>query len=286
MILDGPDYPAPAKLNLFLHVVGQRPDGYHLLQTVFRLLDFGDVLRFRVRPDGVINRVNPLHNVPVEVDLTVRAAYSLQRAANISMGVDIELVKHLPVGGGVGGGSSDAATTLLALNHLWKAGLSRSRLMEIGLTLGADVPVFIYGRSSFAEGIGERLQPIDLPVAWYVVLTPSISVSTKEIFTDFELTRNTKPITFTGFSAGREMSNIGHNDLQLVVVKHYPEIGRYLAWLRQFGDARMTGSGASVFCAFDSKSLANEVLNKLPPDMKGFVAAGYDRHPLFGLAED
>jgi 4-diphosphocytidyl-2-C-methyl-D-erythritol kinase len=285
MILDGQDYPAPGKLNLFLHVVGQREDGYHLLQTVFRLLDFGDVLRFRVRRDATLTRVNPLPGVPDESDLTVRAARALQVATGAKLGVDIEIKKFLPMGGGMGGGSSNAATTLLALNRLWNTGLSRERLMDIGLSLGADVPLFIYGQSSFAEGIGERLQAISLAPAWYVILRPAVAVSTREIFGDPELTRTTKPIKLTAFSAGQMMlAEEHHNDLEPVVTKRYPEVARHLAWLRQFGDARMTGSGSCVFCAFTTKALAREVLHQLPKDMQGFVAAGYDRHPLFELA--
>ncbi|HVK55750.1 MAG TPA: 4-(cytidine 5'-diphospho)-2-C-methyl-D-erythritol kinase [Burkholderiales bacterium] len=285
MILDGPDYLAPAKLNLFLHVVGQRADGYHFLQTAFRLLDLGDVLRFRVRRDGVINRVNSLDGVPSELDLTVRAARALQSATGVTLGADIELEKYLPMGGGVGGGSSDAATTLLALNHLWETGLSRRKLMEIGLGLGADVPVFIYGRSSFAEGVGERLQAIELPPAWYVVLTPSVAISTREIFTDPELTRDTKPIKLAAFSAGQEAFVNERNDLEPIALKRYPEVALHLEWLRQFGPARMTGSGSSVFCAFATKASAHQAFDQLPSGMRGFIAAGCDRHPLFGLVE-
>lgn len=280
-MLSGPDYPAPAKLNLFLHVIGRRPDGYHLLQTAFRFIGCGDCLRFRVRADGVIARVNPLAAVPESDDLCVRAARALQEAGGTSLGADIELDKRLPLGGGLGGGSSDAATTLLALNHLWQTGLSRADLQGIGLTLGADVPVFVFGQSSFAEGVGELLQPIDLPPAWYVVLTPPVSVSTREIFAQAELTRNTKPIKLAAFSARAGLVN----DLQPVVEKRYPEVTRHLAWLGQFGDARMTGSGACVFCSFTSEQAARNVMKALPGDMKGFVAAGLDRHPLKGLAE-
>lgn len=284
MKIEGPDYPAPAKLNLFLHVIGCRGDGYHLLQTAFRFLDYGDTLRFRIRLDGRIIRVNPLPGVEVEDDLTARAARALQRVAGTTLGADIELDKRLPMGGGVGGGSSDAATTLLVLNHLWKAGLTRTTLMEIGLALGADVPVFVYGRSSFAEGIGERLQAIDLPPAWYVVLTPEVGVQTREIFASPELTRDTKPIKLAAFSAHPAPFGNYHNDLEPVAAKQHPEVARHLAWLRQFGDARMTGSGACVFSAYESESAARDVLRQLPWDMQGFIAAGCDRHPLYDLA--
>lgn len=282
MILPGPDYPAPAKLNLFLHVVGRRPDGYHLLQTAFRFVDFADRLRYQVRSDGLIARINRLPDVPEAEDLCVRAARALAQASGSTLGADIEIDKRIPLGGGLGGGSSDAATTLLVLNKLWETGLSRAALQRIALTLGADVPVFIFGQSSFAEGVGEILQPIVLPAAWYLILTPPIGVSTAEIFAAAELTRNTKPIKLAAFSAGIELLN----DLQPVVEKRYSEVARYLDWLRQFGDARMTGSGACVFCAFTSEQAAQEVIQALPSGMKGFIAAGLDRHPLRELAQD
>jgi 4-diphosphocytidyl-2-C-methyl-D-erythritol kinase len=284
MILDGPDYAAPAKLNLFLHVVGRRQDGYHLLQTAFRFLNYGDTLRFRVRQDGAIRRTHSLPQVSAEHDLTVRAAMALQRATGTRLGADIELEKRLPLGGGVGGGSSDAATTLLVLNRLWRAGLGRQALMDLGLGLGADVPVFIYGQSSFAEGVGERLQLLDLAPAWYLVITPAASVSTSEIFASPELTRNTKPIKLAAFSRGPAQFKDCHNDLEPVTTKHYPEVARCLAWLRRFAEARMTGSGACVFSSFESETAAREVLDKLPPGVTGFVAAGCDRHPLYDLA--
>lgn len=285
MILSGPDYVAPAKINLFLHVIGRRSDGYHLLQTVFRLLDYGDILRFQIREDGVINRVNPLPNVSHDEDLIVRAAKALQKISNQSLGVDIELEKNLPMGGGVGGGSSDAATTLLVLNHLWQTKLSREQLTKIGLTLGADVPVFLFGKTSFAEGIGEKLDVINLPQAWYLVLTPPFSVSTKDIFSSSELTRDTKPIKLTAFSAGAEVFSEMHNDLEPVAIKSCPDIGRHIKWLSQFGNARMTGSGSSVFCKFATEAMAREALHQLPRDMKGFVAASCDTHPLHHLAD-
>jgi 4-diphosphocytidyl-2-C-methyl-D-erythritol kinase len=282
MILPGPDYFAPAKLNLFLHVVGRRLDGYHLLQTAFRFVDFGDQLRFRVRSDGVIARIKPLAGVPEAADLCVRAARALREATDSKLGADIELDKRLPLGGGLGGGSSDAATTLLALNNLWKTRLPRRELQRIGLSLGADVPAFVFGESSFAEGIGEFLQPLVVAPAWYLVLTPPVTVSTAGIFAVAELTRNTKPIKLAAFSAETKLLN----DLQPIVEKRYPEVARHLDWLRQFGDARMTGSGACVFCAFTSEQAAREVMQVLPGGMKGFIAAGLDRHPLSNLAQD
>lgn len=273
-------YPAPAKLNLFLHVVGRRDDGYHLLQTVFRFIDFGDELAFRVRTDGVIRRTTPIPGVPEDKDLCVRAARLLQAHTHCGLGADIELVKRLPMGGGLGGGSSDAATTLIVLNRLWKTGRSREELQALGLQLGADVPVFVFGRNAFAEGVGERLQAVDPGPAWYLVLVPEAAVSTAEIFSAPELTRNTNAITITAFSVGQ-----GRNDLEPVVCRRYPQVARHLEWLRRYGDARMTGSGACVFCAFGSEAEAVRVLSELPADMRGFVARGLDRHPLWSGEE-
>ena len=269
-------YPAPAKLNLFLHVTGRRADGYHTLQTVFRFVDYGDELGFRLRGDGGIHRLAPIAGVAEAQDLTLRAARLLQSASGCRLGVDIAIDKRLPVGGGLGGGSSDAATTLIVLNKLWGLGWSRARLQQIGLQLGADVPVFIFGRSAFAEGVGEHLQAIELGPAWYVVLVPQVTVSTAEIFAACELTRNTKAIKIAAFSVGQ-----GHNDLQSVACGRFPEIARHLNWLEKFGKAAMTGSGACVISAFDSEPAARLVLEQLPTDMKGFVARGLDRHPLY-----
>jgi len=269
-------FPAPAKLNLFLHVVGRRKDGYHLLQTAFRLIDYGDELSFVVRAAGVIRSVTPLQGVPQEQDLCVRAARALQQAAGCREGADIGIVKRLPMGGGLGGGSSDAATTLIALNRLWHTGLSRDRLQQLALKLGADVPVFVFGENAFAEGIGERLRALPLPPAWYLVLVPELAVSTAEIFSSAELTRNTNAITIAAFSVGQ-----GRNDLEPVVCRRYPLVARHLEWLYRYGDARMTGSGACVFCAFDSEDQARKVRSELPADMRGFVARGLDRHPLW-----
>ena len=269
-------FPAPAKLNLFLHVVGRRQDGYHLLQTAFRFIDYGDELSFSVRSDGAIRRTTALEGVPAEQDLSVRAAQALQREAKCREGADIAIVKRLPMGGGLGGGSSDAATTLIALNRLWRTGLTRDRLQQLALTLGADVPVFVFGKNAFAEGIGERLQALQLPPAWYLILVSELAVSTAEIFSSAELTRNTNAITIAAFSVGQ-----GHNDLEPVVCRRYPQVAHHLKWLRQYGDARMTGSGACVFCAFDREERARRVLSELPADMRGFVARGLDRHPLW-----
>jgi 4-diphosphocytidyl-2-C-methyl-D-erythritol kinase len=279
---------APAKLNLFLHVVGRRGDGYHLLQTLFRFIDLNDTLRFTLRDDGEVKRVNVLEGVPPEQDLCVRAARLLQREAGCTLGVDIDVDKHIPMGGGLGGGSSDAATTLLALNKLWQLGLSREKLMALGLTLGADVPVFVFGDNAFAEGVGEKLQVYALPEAWYVVLCPPVHVPTAKIFTHPELTRNTISMTMRAlpkgqaFRAGRQAGL--NNDLQAVACQLYPEVAEHLAWLARFAPAMMTGSGACVFAEFATEAEAKAVLQQLPPDMRGYVAHGLQQHPHRGFA--
>lgn len=272
-------YPAPAKLNLMLRVTGRRPDGYHLLQTVIRFIDYGDTLTFHVREDGAINRVNDVAGVPAADDLALRAARRLQDACGTRLGADITLEKRLPVGGGLGGGSSDAATTLLALNHLWRAGLARERLLALALELGADVPVFVGGENTLAEGIGERLTPLDLPPAWYLVLTPPVEVPTARIFSHNQLKRDSKPIKITAFSVEQT-----GNDLEPVVCREYPEVARHLAWLKQAAPAWVTGSGASVFAAFPTESAARRVWEQAPAGMRGFIARGLERHPLRDLA--
>lgn len=271
-------FSAPAKINLFLHVVGRRPDGYHLLQTVFRFLDFSDQLGFEVRTDGVIKLQTPIAGVPEENDLCVRAARLLKQRSGTGQGVDIFLQKKIPMGGGLGGGSSDAATTLMALNQLWGINWSRNQLLELGLQLGADVPVFVFGESAFAEGIGEKLVPIRLPPAWYLILVPSVNVSTAEVFTSKELTRNTIPIKIPPFSIAQ-----GHNDLESVVCRMYPEVARCLEWLKQLENttiARMSGSGACVFAEFATEHEAQAAFERVPDDMKGFMVNGLDRHPM------
>lgn len=289
--------PAPAKLNLFLHVVGRRADGYHLLQTLFRFVDFGDTLTFSARADGEIRCLHPVPGVPPEDDLCARAARLLRTETGCGLGVDIALDKRIPVGGGLGGGSSDAATTLLALNRLWGLGLSRERLQALAVRLGADVPVFVFGRSAFAEGIGEQLRPVTLAPAWYLVLVPPLAVSTAAVFSDPELTRNSDPIKIPGFSAGQELADVvlpgtalvgaglapggvGRNDLEAVVCRRHPLVAEYLAWLRQAAPAALSGSGACVFAAFGDERAARSVHRQLPQDMHGFVARGLDRHPL------
>ena len=271
-------YPAPAKLNLMLRVTGRRADGYHLLQTVFRCIDYGDTLRFAVREDGAITRANEVAGVPEADDLTLRAARLLQRAASTRLGADIALEKRLPLGGGLGGGSSDAATILIVLNRLWGLDLPRPRLQELALELGADVPVFVFGESALGEGIGEKLIPLALPPAWYLVLFPPVSVATARIFQDSDLKRDSNPIRIPPFSDVAR-----GNDLEPVVCRHYPEVARHLAWLKQFGAALMTGSGACVFAEFSTEAEARSVLRQLPMTMRGVVARGLDRHPLWSL---
>ncbi len=271
-------YPAPAKLNLFLHVVGRRADGYHLLQSVFRFIDFADELGFSVRDDGLINHLNPIPGVEPESDLCVRAARLLQKHCACPLGADIQINKRLPMGGGLGGGSSDAATTLIALNHLWQTGLNREELQQLGLSLGADVPVFVFGQNAFAEGVGEILSAVELDNPWYVVLIPPVHVSTPDIFRDEGLTRDTEMIRMRDFK-----SVVNSNDLQTVVCRRYPEVKQCLEWLSDFAPAKMTGSGACVFAEFASEASARNALEKIPDTLSGFVAKGLSQHPLYGL---
>ena len=279
MELAAPDYPAPAKLNLFLHVVGRRRDGYHLLQSVVTLIDLHDTLRFRVRPDAIVHRMNDVPGVLPAEDLVVRAALLLQEASGTPQGADIEIEKRIPMGAGLGGGSSDAATTLLALNRLWKTGFDREALAEIGAGLGADVPFFIFGRPAWAEGIGDRLRDIEVPPRWYVILTPPAHVPTQVVYTAPELTRNTEPLKMEDFSAHPNDPRF-HNDLELVVTARFPVVARHLEWLRSRGNARMTGSGSCVFAAFESRDAAQRVIDALPGSMSGFIAQGLTHHPL------
>lgn len=270
-------FPAPGKLNLFLHVLGRRPDGYHLLQTVFRLIERSDRVGIALRYDGEIRRHDPLPGVPADEDLCVRAARLLQRSCGTRLGADLALEKNLPIGGGLGGGSSDAATTLIVLNRLWHAGLSRGELQGLAAQLGADVPLFVFGENALGEGIGERLDALVLPPAWYLVLVPPVALSTTEIFSDNALTRNTKPLKIPPFFSG-----LGGNDLESVVLKRRPEIAAHLQWLRaRRPQARMTGSGACVFAEFATDVEARAALGELPGAMRGFVARGLERHPLY-----
>jgi 4-diphosphocytidyl-2-C-methyl-D-erythritol kinase len=270
---------APAKLNLFLHITGRRADGYHLLQTFFQLLDYGDQLSFQRRADNNITLTPNIVGVSFDDNLIVRAARLLQPHATTPAGIDIQLDKYLPMGGGIGGGSSNAATTLVALNYLWQCQLTRAQLQTIGLQLGADVPVFIGAQSAWAEGIGEQLQALELAEVWYLVLHPSCHVSTAEIFSHKDLTRDTPNITVAAF-----LEQGGRNDCQSLVRKLYPPVDNALNWLGQFTNkAQMTGTGASIFAAFKTEADAHFVLAQTPKNLPGFVARGIPHSPLYSL---
>lgn len=271
----------PAKLNLFLHITGRRDNGYHDLQTVFQLLDYGDELTLQVRNDKEIHLSPDLPGVNPEDNLIVKAARLLQEATGTTQGADIELLKRLPMGGGLGGGSSNAATTLVGLNHLWETNLSTDALAELGVALGADVPVFVRGNSAWAEGIGENLQALELPEAWYLVVKPQCTVSTAEIFSHQQLTRDTAAITVAAF-----FEQGGHNDCEKVVSSSYSEVAQALDWLRQFGAVQLTGTGACVFATLPSKADALALLDKTPTQWECFVAKGINNSPLQPLLRD
>ena len=268
-------WPAPAKLNLFLHVTGRRSDGYHDLQTLFQLIDLCDSIGVAPREDGQIERVAGPAGVAPENDLAVRAARALKLASGTSWGASLRLVKRIPIGGGLGGGSSDAATTLLVLNRLWGCDLPPARLAELGGTLGADVPVFLHGSSAWAEGRGEKLASVELPQRWYVVIRPGLSVATPEVFQDPELTRNSPLITIRGF-----FESGGHNDCEPVVNTRYPEVRAALEWLSQSAPAHLTGTGSCIFAAFTSAAAAEEVAARVPDRWTGFVARGLNTSPV------
>ena len=269
------DWPAPGKINLFLHVTGRRADGYHLLETVFQFVDACDLLNFTVRDDAVIERISPLPGVPAAVDLVVRAARSLQAASGSRRGVAIEVLKRLPVGGGLGGGSSDAATVLVALNALWELNLGADELARIGLSLGADVPVFIHGHTAWAEGVGEVLQPFAIGQSPLLIVTPNCAVSTARVFGDADLTRDTPPIKMHAFSLAGS-----RNDCEPVTRRLYPEVGAALDWLAQFAPARMSGTGASVYAFFDDYAQALAVAERVPEEWSAFPALRVNRSPL------
>lgn len=268
-------WPAPAKLNLMLRILGRRSDGYHRLQTVFQFLDLCDGLSFRRRNDGVIHRLGEVPGVPHEDDLVVQAARRLQQQSACPFGADIVLEKRVPMGAGLGGGSSDAATTLMALNRVWGCGLSIGQLASLGLSLGADVPVFVHGRSAWAEGVGEQLFPLDLPEPWYLVLVPPCQISTAEIFAAPDLTRDSDRMTISEYLAGRAA-----NDCQSVVCRRYPLVADALDWLGRFAAARLTGTGAALFASFEREEEALEVSRRAPGAYRVFVARGSNRSPL------
>lgn len=279
------DCPAPAKLNLFLHVTGRRADGYHTLQTVFQLVDWSDTLDFFRRDDGRIERISDVPGVPAQSDLIVRAAQALQQAGGTRFGADIAIAKRLPMGGGIGGGSSDAATTLLALNHLWGLGLGRDELKRIGLSLGADVPFFVHGENAFAQGIGEELTTVELPESWFVIIHPRQHVPTAAIFSDKRLTRDTAITIIADFTGCTNKFGFGRNDLEAIATVKFGEVARALEWLRQYSPhARMTGSGACVFARFNDEQTAQQVLDRLPPEWDGRCAKSLSQHPLATLA--
>lgn len=272
--MSGP-WPAPAKLNLFLHVVGRRPDGYHDLQTAYQLIDLQDELSFVPREDGAIRRIEGPADVSESEDLCLRAARRLQAVGATARGVDIRLTKRIPIQGGLGGGSSDAATTLVALNEIWGLGLGPERLAELGLELGADIPLFIHGHSAWGEGVGERLTPLELPSRHFAIVFPGVGIRTADVFQASELTRKTPKTTIRAFlRAG------GHNDCEPVVTGRSPEVRNALAWLSSRGSARMTGTGSCVFAAFAEREAAEAALAGLPQGWHGFVAGGLDRSPL------
>ena len=281
--VSGKAWPAPAKVNLFLQITGRRADGYHELQTCFQFLDWCDELDFEVRSDGRIERAAGAPGVAPEADLCVRAARALQAAARCQKGVEIAITKRIPMGAGLGGGSSDAATTLVALNALWGLGMSVDRLAEIGLSLGADVPVFVRGRAAFGEGVGERLTPLggaNAPAeSNYLILKPNVSISTAAVFQDPELTRNSAPITIEGLLAGGLK-----NDCEPVVRRRYPSVGAALDWLGQFGAARLTGTGACVFLGLETPARCNELRAAVPPEFEAWVARGLNDSPLLSRA--
>ena len=269
-------WPAPAKLNLFLHITGRRVDGYHTLQTVFQFLDYADELTYAVTDDGLITRAAPVVGVSEERDLTLRAARLLKESCGVTQGVRIHLAKWIPIGGGLGGGSSDAATTLLALNELWGTQLAIAELAALGLKLGADVPVFIHGQAAWAEGVGEILSPVVPDEAWYLVVVPPVPVSTARVFAEFELTRYNPPLTIRDFHEGRGL----RNDLEASVRNRYPEVDRAMRWLSEFGEPRMSGSGGCVFLKVTDAERGRQILERTPKPFTGFVARGLNRHPL------
>jgi len=275
---------APAKLNLFLHVTGRRADGYHLLQSVFQLIDLCDAVKLRPRDDSIIHRINPLPNVPPEDDLVVKAARLLQETYQLKDGVDIDLIKKIPMGAGLGGGSSDAASTLLGLNQLWKLNLSLQELMSLGVRLGADVPFFLFGKNAFVEGIGEVLQEITLRKSTFFVIYPGVSIPTKNIFLAPHLTRNRSPITINDFEEHYASQKQLDNDLQAVATQMYSEVSMALSFLEQcFPDAQpmMTGSGSSVFCEISESTSVEKCISLLPPMWQGFKVHSLLQHSAY-----
>ena len=273
--------PSPAKLNLFLHILDRREDGYHNLQTLFQILDIGDQLSFSVNKQPEINIISDIKNIKPQDNLVFKAAYALKQATDCQWGCDIQLDKKIPMGAGLGGGSSNAATALVGLNHLWQCNLSLDQLAKIGGKLGADIPVFIKGYTAFAEGIGDKLTPISLDEFYYLVVTPKINIPTEQIFCHSELTRNAPAIKIRALS-----QELYRNDCQSVVETLYPEVKQVLDWLKRYGNPLMTGTGASVYCRFDSEKEANLVQHAVPNSWNSFVAKGINRSPLHKQLEN
>ncbi len=273
-------WPSPAKLNLFLHILGRYDNGYHKLQSLFQMLDYGDKLAFDINHTGTIAMSTPLKGVKDEDNLIIRAAKLLAAQTKTKLGAHISLEKCLPMGGGIGGGSSNAATTLVALNALWGTRLSVHQLADIGLQLGADVPIFVRGETAFAEGVGEQITPAPQPEQWFLVANPNVHISTGEIFTAQELTRNTPSIDWADYKFEET-----RNDCQQLVVNRYPEVAKLLQWLVHYAPSRMTGTGACVFAPFSDESLANDLQGKLPSSWQSFVAKGVNRSPLLEKLE-
>ena len=268
-------WPAPAKLNLFLHVTGRRADGFHELQTIFQLVDLCDSIGITLRDDEKIHRVGGLAGVPEDEDLTVRAARALKLAANADSGATLRVIKRIPTGGGLGGGSSDAATTLLALNRLWSCGLPRAELARIGLALGADVPVFVQGSSAWAEGVGDVLTPTELPPRWFLIIHPRVAVATREVFQAPELTRNSPRLTMRA-----ALDRGGRNDCEAVVRARFPEVARAFEWLERWAPARLTGTGSCLFASFANSAEAERVAARVPDEWTAFVAQGLNVSPM------
>ncbi|MBC3764366.1 4-(cytidine 5'-diphospho)-2-C-methyl-D-erythritol kinase [Neptunicella marina] len=273
-------WPAPAKLNLFLHITGRRANGYHELQSLFQLLDVGDELTFTIKDSSEIKLLTPIQGVPDEQNLIVRAAKALQQASNCKQGADIILNKKLPMGGGIGGGSSNAATTLVALNYMWQLNLPLEKLAHIGLSLGADVPIFVQGQTAFAQGVGEKLFPVSLKQHFYVVVTPDCHISTAEIFQHPDLPRDTATLDFNNYQFKQTQ-----NDCQQLVFSRYPIVAKAFDWLIEYAPSRMTGTGASVFAMFEDEASARRCLAELPSFLSGFMAKGVNKSPVHSLLE-
>ncbi len=270
--------PAPAKINRFLHINAQREDGYHEIQTIFQFIDLADQLTFTINKAGKLNLHYSNSSINAKTNLIMRAAKALHEATSCNVGIDISITKNIPIGGGLGGGSSDAATTLLALNHLWQTKLTTSQLIEIGVKLGADIPIFIHGHSAWAEGIGDQLQTIDLPEGWMVLIAPPVHVATAEIFFDKALSRDTSPCKMSA-----SLVDTGHNDCEPIVRQHYPEVAKALDWLSGFAPARITGTGGCIFAAVASQKDAEAIIEKMPKNCKGFVVHTLNQSPVMDL---